>query len=136
MPIYMLLPLLMITPTSALMAQVCDCTQPKISGLIDTSVPAYCNVKENLEIKRTNNRYYLYTEDKEDITWTGYSCSTWLSVKKIVGSFWIGSFDTTYDKKTILLSETNCWDLVQNQKCEENVMKRQGKSVQYIGLPI
>lgn len=122
-------------PARTLVSTVCDCTQPKVSGLIDTRIPDYCSLDQSLQPKAKNVTYTLLTTSKGEISWKGYSCATWTHTKRIEGSFWVGSFDTTFDKKTVLLNDAECWNMVHEQKCAGNMMTRDGSVLQYVDPP-
>ena len=79
--------------------------------------------------------YTLITTEKGDIPWKGYSCSSWTHTKKIVGSFWIGSFDATFEKKTILLNDAECWNMALERTCAGNQMRKEGNNFQYVDPP-
>ncbi len=65
----------------------------------------------------------MITKQKPTLTWKGWSCKQWVKSKKIIGSFWIGSFDTTFTQETYVVSPLECWDMINNKKCGENVMQ-------------
>ena len=103
---------------------VCDCNKAKTRGILDVNNPYYCTPTK-AEISHKNrfvSNYTLITKQKPTTTWKGWSCKQWVKSKKIVGSFWIGSYDTTYSQETHLVSPLECWEMIDNRKCGENAM--------------
>ena len=60
------------------------------------SDPYYCKIKPIDRNLPTRMDYTLMTKIKPVQKWTGYTCSQWVKTKRVVGSFWIGAFDTNY----------------------------------------
>ena len=113
-------PTLLLIPIAASAANVkvstvCDCTKPRINGLIDTQIPDYFTRDQPVQPKTRELTYKLMTSTREEVTWKGYSCSIWTHTKRIIGSFWAGSFDTTFSQTSILISEHACWTLSGNK---------------------
>ena len=128
--------LTLITLTAALEITVCDCKAAKSRGILDIEKPHYCQPgKTNLKYTQIQTEYTLITLQKPTVTWKGYSCQQWTKTKKIIGSFWIGSFDTTYAQTTKLVDTTDCWNMVLNRKCGDQVMQSSATSSSYMATP-
>ena len=74
-PILLLMVLTSFT-TTAMVSTVCDCTKTSIGGRIDTQVPDYCILDQDVRPKARKLNYKLITTTREEMTWKGYSCST------------------------------------------------------------
>ena len=116
---------------------VCDCNQPKIRGILDINKPYYCEKgKTNTTHKpRMITTYTLVTKQRPTITWKGWSCQQWVKSKKIIGSFWIGSFDTTISQQTHLVSAPECLEMVNSKKCGENLMQESATTLSFTASP-
>ena len=126
-----------IAATSTLEITVCDCKAAKSRGILDIDKPYYCQPGlTNLNYTIISTTYQLITLQKPTITWKGYSCQQWIKRKTVIGSFWIGSFDTTYAQETKLVNTTDCWNMVLNRKCGDHVMQSSGTSSSFIATPI
>jgi hypothetical protein len=79
---------------------VCDCNEAKTRGILDINKPYYCEKgkTDTARKPRLTTDYTLITKKKPTVTWKGWSCQQWVKSKKIIGSFWIGSFDTTFSQ--------------------------------------
>ncbi|KAI9553657.1 hypothetical protein GHT06_021584 [Daphnia sinensis] len=126
-----------INPTHPIYATVCDCNNVKIRGILDLESPYYCNndAMENQHSTRIPTSYTLITNQKPAATWKGWTCRQWTKTKKITGSFWIGSFDTTYSKETKLITPLECWRMVNDKKCGENNMQTGPTSISFTATP-
>jgi len=117
---------------------VCDCNKAKTRGILDVNRPYYCQPNKAVtpHHRRFATNYTLITKQKPTTTWKGWSCKQWVRSKKIVGSFWIGSYDTTYTQETHLVSPLECWEMVNNRKCGENAMQSGATSLSFTSSPV
>ncbi len=117
---------------------VCDCNKAKTRGILDINKPYYCQPdKASIPHKnRFTTNYTLITKQRPTTTWKGWSCKQWIKSKKIVGSFWVGSFDTTYSQETHLVSPLECWEMVNNKKCGENAMQSGATTLSFTASPV
>ncbi|KZS06531.1 Uncharacterized protein APZ42_029985 [Daphnia magna] len=79
----------------------------------------------------------LYINDKTKTikTWKGWTCKQWVKTKKITGSFWIGSFDTVFSQRTKLITQLECWDMVNDKKCGGNNMQSSPTTISFTATP-
>ena len=117
---------------------VCDCNKAKTRGILDVNKPYYCQTDhaDAPHKNRLTTNYTLITKQKPTTTWKGWSCKQWVKSKKIVGSFWVGSFDTTYSQETHLVSASECWEMVNNKKCGENAMQSGATTLSFTASPV
>jgi hypothetical protein len=104
---------------------VCDCN------------PEYCQ-KGTTDIPhkpRISTNYTLITEQKPIVTWKGWSSPQWVKPKRIIGSFWIRSFDTTFSQETYLVPALECWEMVNSKKCRENLMQASATTLSFTASP-
>lgn len=122
--------------TFQLSITACDCSSSVTHGLIDVSDPAYCHPNGSTSMETEKSiRYELLTKVRTAVTWTGYSCSQWIHTKTIIGSFWIGSYDTTYSQTVKTIEPNDCWDVVQNFRCAGNVVVKNDKTFSFVKEP-
>ena len=116
---------------------VCDCNKAKTRGILDINKPYYCQngAIDTPHKPRIASTYTLVTKQKPIVTWKGWSCQQWIKSKKIVGSFWIGSFDTTFSQKTVLVSPIECWEMVNSRKCGDNLMQASDSTISFTASP-
>ena len=116
---------------------VCDCNKAKTRGILDINKPYYCQngAIDTPHKPRIASTYTLVTKQKPIVTWKGWSCQQWIKSKKIVGSFWIGSFDTTFSQKTVLVSPIECWEMVNSRKCGDNLMQASETTISFTTSP-
>ena len=116
---------------------VCDCNQAKTRGILDINKPYYCQqgTNDTPHKPRISSSYTLVTKQKPIVTWKGWSCQQWVKSKKIIGSFWIGSFDTTFSQETHLVPALECWDMVNNKKCGHNLMQASENTMSFMASP-
>lgn len=112
----------------------CNCSQPIIKGTIDLADPNYCTHPEPVQkIRRV--AYKLHTKNKDPITWSGFTCTQWLSQKEISTNFLL-AHDTIFRKTVSKVSQDECWATVRYpQLCNNNVMVKDGKTYRYIREP-
>ncbi|EFX73347.1 hypothetical protein DAPPUDRAFT_109816 [Daphnia pulex] len=117
---------------------VCDCNKAKTRGILDVNRPYYCqpNKAATQHHRRFDTNYTLVTKQKPTTTWKGWFCKQWIKSKKIVGSFWIASYDTTYNQETHLVTPLECWEMVNNRKCGENAMQSGATSLSFTSSPV
>jgi len=123
---------------SNLYMPVCDCNKAKTRGILDVNRPYYCQPNKAVipHHRRFDTNYTLVTKQKPTTTWKGWSCKQWVKSKKIVGSFWIGSYDTTYNQETHIVSPLECWEMINNRKCGENAMQSGATSLSFTSSPV
>ena len=80
-------------------------------------------------------QYTLVTTERGEVSWKGYSCSTWVHKKIIVGSFWVGSYDTTFETQAFVADEAECWKLAVERSCYGNAMEQDGTSFKFTDPP-
>jgi len=112
--------------TNATIFTACDCDFATTKGIVDLGTPEYCNSIKTGDVSTTPVNYTLFIKRKPPMRFKGFICEMWIKYKKIVGSFWIGDFDTTYEQKTLHVTSDICWRMINDQKCgmgsEENDM--------------
>ena len=97
---------------------VCDCTKPKTKGLIDLKIPPYCDHAHSYtHTKPENTKYTIVSKNRPPYYFRGYLCEKWIKEKKIIGSFWIGAFNTEYQQYSKEVSRDECWKMVTELKC-------------------
>ena len=115
---------------------VCDCNKAKTRGILDINKPYYCqNGAITPHKPRITSTYTLVTKQKPIVTWKGWSCQQWVKSIKIVGSFWIGSFDTIPSQQTRLVSALECWEMINSRKCGENLMQSSATTLSFTASP-
>jgi hypothetical protein len=129
--------LLFTYPVLPLYIPVCDCNQAKTRGILDINKPYYCEKgkTDTAQKPRLTTDYTLITKQKPTVTWKGWSCQQWIKSKKIVGSFWIGSFDTTCSQQTRLVSALECLEMINSRKCGESVMQNSAITLSFTASP-
>jgi hypothetical protein len=117
---------------------VCDCNKAKTRGILYVNRPYYCqpNKAATLHHRRFDTNYTVVTKQKPTRTWKGWSCKQWVKSKKIIGYFWIGTYDTTYNQETHLVTPLECWEIVNSRKCGENAMQSSATSLSFTSSPI
>ena len=99
----------------------------KTKGILDLTSPYYCQTGKinTLHKPRFYTAYELVTLQKPTFVFSGWACKKWLKKKRIIGSFWIGSYDTTYSQETTIISDQECWDMVYQKKFDQNSIRTQ-----------
>ena len=116
--------LLVCKQLDALLITTCNCTQPKIRGLMDVERPLYCGKKITHDnVKREPTNYTIFMKESEHIEWQAWSCHKWVKIKTIIGSFWYGAFDTTYSHSTQDVSPEECRRMKKEKLCNKHTMK-------------
>ena len=126
-------------PSHPISINICDCARPKTRGLLDLTDPDYCTEHGSSSDMITAKQavtYRIITKSTATLTFEGHTCSEWVQTKRIVGSFWIGSFDTTFFHTTRLVEPAECWNMVQSNKCAGNQMILTGKTSSFIQEPV
>ena len=123
-------------PTIAIYKTVCDCSKPITKGLFSMSDPYYCKIKPIDRNLPTRMDYTLMTKIKPVQKWTGYTCSQWVKTKRVVGSFWIGAFDTSYFHDSKYVEPFDCWNMINNKKCGGNEIIQSGTTYKFYQEPI
>ena len=117
---------------------VCDCSKPQTQGLLDLTDPKYCGSVHADYPKQAKEEvnYEIITKVKKDLEWKGLTCSEWTVTKKITGSFWIGSYDTEHFHNTRLVSQEECWNMVQSETCGGNKIVKNDKTYSFVQEPV
>ena len=110
---------ILLEPVSSLSITACDCESPVVKGIMDVSDPFYCS---NLTIDSYTRipkilSYQILKKPLPNLSWEGYACTQWIEKKTVIGSFWIGSYDTTFSHETKLVESAECWAMVNYRKC-------------------
>ena len=111
-----------------------DCERLATRGLLALDTPPYCSVNATTPYSSTSYvRYSILVQKHQEHAWTVYISSEWTKTKTIVGSFWVGAYDTTFSHVTRSVSTLDCWNMVKNHKCNGYAMTplRQGKPNDY-----
>ena len=119
----------------AIYFSVCDCSKPTTKGLLDLKDPYYCKTTPITHGSASRTDYSLITRLKPSLKWKAYTCSQWVKTKRIIGSFWIGSYDTTYLHDSKFVEPADCWNMVQNFKCGGNIMIKSGSTYTFSREP-
>ena len=128
--------ILYILPTDAIYKSVCDCSKPKAKGLLNLNDPYYCKTLPPEHSEEKLKDYEIITTVKPAQKWKAYTCSQWVKTKRIVGSFWIGSFDTTYFHDSMFVEPADCWNMVMNKKCGGNTIIQSGTTYTFSSEPV
>ena len=105
--------------------------------ILDVIKSYYCQLgkTETLHKPRVQTNYTLITKQRPTVTWKGWSCTQWIKSKKIIGSFWIGSYDTTYSQETHMVYVLECWEMINSKKCGDNLMQKSATAPSFTALP-
>ena len=116
---------------------VCDCSNPTVKGIIDLSVPKYCDHTEpyHHQIPQKSEIYTIVAKKKDTFFFQGNVCEMWIKEKKITGSFWIGSYDTEFHEYTRYVSKHECRAMVETGLCGNNKMIQDGETLKYTEEP-
>ncbi|EFX64450.1 hypothetical protein DAPPUDRAFT_118161 [Daphnia pulex] len=104
---------------------ICDCTKPVTRGLLDLTDPEYCfnlhNAKEDgYKSMSKPVSYKVVTTMDTVLKLQGLVCSQWIEIKRITGSFWIGSYDTEHFHTTKTVDPKECLDMKLKLNCSGN----------------
>ena len=120
--------------TNGIILDLCDCSNTENSGPIDFAPPPYCLDSRIVE-RPKEIEYKLYTKTKEPLTFTGYSCSQWLSLKEISTNL-LFAHDTIFKKTVKQVSRDECWKTaIQPLTCDNQKMTKEGKTFKYVQEP-
>ena len=134
--LFLLFLVLYILPTDAIYKSVCDCSKPKAKGLLNLNDPYYCKTTPPDHSEERQKDYELITTVRPAQKWKAYTCSQWIKTKRIVGSFWVGSFDTTYFHDSKIVQPDDCWNMVMNKKCGGNTIVHSGTTYTFSSEPV
>ena len=134
--LFLLFIILYILPTDAIYKSVCDCSKPKAKGLLNLNDPYYCKITPPDHTEERLKDYEIITTVRPAQKWKAYTCSQWVKTKRIVGSFWIGSFDTTYFHDSMFVDPADCWNMVMNKKCGGNTIVHHGTTYTFSSEPV
>lgn len=104
---------------------------------MDVSDPFYCKLNSTDDYNGIgkNFSYKIVTKPSPTLIWKGFSCSQWIETKTIEGSFWLGSYDTTFSHSTKLVEPSECWSMVQTKNCGSHQMTANNKMLSFIKKP-
>ena len=91
---------------TALDTTICDCENTKSLGLLDPSLPNYCDHAKNVT-QPLRARYEVWMQNRQQANGTAYVCQRWIKEKHVVGYF-PHKFDTTF--RTNIETWTNVRD--------------------------
>ncbi len=111
---------------------ICDCNTPKAIGLLDAELPSYCQT--SVTVQPIIKKYQFFIKEEPHAHWEGYVCRTWIKTKKIVGYFF-GAYDTTFTTSSRPVTEKECWEMAQYQRCFENSMEGEVDSFSFTTPP-
>jgi len=116
---------------------VCDCSNPTVKGIIDLSVPKYCDHAEPHRHKQPQKfeGYTIVTKKKDTFIFQGNVCEMWIKEKKITGSFWVGAYNTEFHEYTRYVSRHECRAMVETGLCGNNKMIQVGEALKYTEEP-
>jgi len=116
---------------------VCDCSNPTVKGIIDLSIPKYCDHTEPYHHYKPqrSEHYTIVTKKKDTFFFQGNVCEVWIKEKKITGSFWVGSYDTEFHEYTRFVSQHECRMMVETGLCGKNKMVQIGEMLKYTQEP-
>ena len=103
--------LFFLSTTNTIEISICNCSTPTYQGTIDLRDPLYCSDLGMPVIKHWPVSYELITIRKDPISFKGYACSQWLSIKEISTNFLL-SHDTIFKKEVLKVSSEECWKTI------------------------
>ena len=118
---------------SSLNITVCDCKQAEVIGLMDVEQPFYCS-KQNVSYPLLKN-YRFFVKDEPHASWKGYACKAWIKQKHIEG-FFFGGYDTTFSTSVEIVTDKECWRMVQAKDCAGHKMNGKDGTYSYVSSPI
>lgn len=124
-PLFVYILSLLFSSTFPLDINICDCSSAKMVGLMDVSTPDYCTSETKFDAKR-EALYSFHVDEEPHMTWKGYACWAWIQEKKIEGSF-LYTFDTTFRKTAVNISDEECRKMAITNKCFGNEMMKDGE---------
>ena len=114
---------LLITPLSALTMTACDCRAPQLVGAIDLGKVRTCGAER--AANSTEVQYRVIEHNPIDFTFGGYACRSWKRTIK-VETFWTSNTDTSTSEHPVLLSDQDCWRMIQTKTCDGQPMSVSG----------
>ena len=111
---------------------ICDCNAAHTKGIIDMSVPDYCDHKEEYTHDKPKIvTYELVSKTKPPFEWDGYICEMYIKQLIIVGSFWAFSYDTQRRQYTIGVTLDDCKMMVHKKLCNGNKVEESNGVLKY-----
>jgi Ricin-type beta-trefoil lectin domain len=104
----------------SLEATICDCSDVKEVGLLDTSLPSYCDHHRTIESPKPA-QYELWTRLPTPATGKAYTCQRWTEEKHVTGYF-PHTFDTTFRTVTEMVTADACWIMIHSKRCGDHEM--------------
>ena len=133
--LFLLLTIFYFIPTEAIYKSVCDCSKPITKGLLDLNDPYYCKTNPPTHSVERVKEYELITKIRPVQKYKAYTCSQWVKTKRIIGSFWVGAFDTTYFNDPKYVDPMDCWNMVDHLKCGGNKVIHNGLTYSFSSEP-
>ena len=125
--------LLLWTGATALDTTICDCEVTKNLGLLDTSLPNYCDNAKNV-VQPLPARYEAWIQNRQQANGTAYVCQRWTKQKHVVGYF-PHTFHTTFRTNIETLSMDECWLMVHSKQCGNQLMFQSATGWSYTAEP-
>lgn len=69
---------------------------------MDLTIDSYTRTSKTLS-------YQILNEPLPNLSWKGYACTQCIEKKKVIGSFWIGFYVTTFSHDTKLVEPAERW---------------------------
>jgi hypothetical protein len=99
---------------------VCDCGSAEVIGLMDNTLPSYCD--DNItSAQSVMEAYDFYVTEGPHTVWSADLCMKWRKTRTTSGYFF-GSFDTIDTMTTTVTTADECKQLVKSHVCDGNKM--------------
>ena len=118
---------------TALDTTICDCENTKSLGLLDASLPNYCDHAKNVT-QPLRARYEVWMQNRQQANGTAFVCQRWIKEKHVVGYF-PHTFDTTFRTHIETLSMDECWLMVHSKQCGNQLMFQSPTGWSYTAEP-
>ena len=118
---------------TALDTTICDCENTKSLGLLDASLPNYCDHAKNVT-QPLRARYEVWMQNRQQANGTAFVCQRWIKEKHVVGYF-PHTFDTTFRTNIETLSMDECWLMVHSKQCGNQLMFQSPTGWSYTAEP-
>ena len=129
-----LMPLVLTVPRiNSLDVTIFDCSNVKDVGLLDTSLPSYCDHHRTVETPK-EARYEIWTRPQTSATGKAYTCQKWTEEKHVTGYF-PHTFDTTFRTVTEMVTADACWMLVHSKRCGDHEMLETARGWSHTATP-
>ena len=111
----------------------CDCSQPRLTGVIDPSDMLDCKYQEE-NVRHQAILYDTFLIKARGRRFDGYVCRMWDRIKRIDEGI-LFNHDTTFKDEHHIVSPQECWTIVQTSRRGENQMLRSGSLWSFTGDP-